>query len=272
MFFKNIPIFFKFSYIYNKTFLIMYKKQKYEDYKEIDGEVWKKIEGYDEYEVSNLGRVRIGAYILVPSDKCGYCAVKLYQAGKRAGKNVLVHRLVASAFVPNIENKPEVDHIDTNKENNCASNLRWCWHLENMVDNTNTYSKLNGNYKKRVIYESLRQDLFYQKKNGEEIKYSDTAKEKVKEVLGKDVDELLSTLTPSFFGKKTVAKLNPPEKNKGLKKVKLYIRISDLHTGMIVDVDGVKGKITSIDDEKNIILPNSEKISRNFNSFEFNII
>lgn len=47
-------------------------------------------------------------------------------------KSYLIHRAVAEAFIPNPENKPQVDHIDCNKLNNSVDNLRWCTHLENM--------------------------------------------------------------------------------------------------------------------------------------------
>jgi hypothetical protein len=52
--------------------------------------------------------------------------------GKRHHRKV--HRLVAEAFIPNPNNLPEVDHIDTNKDNNCAENLRWCTHQENHLN------------------------------------------------------------------------------------------------------------------------------------------
>lgn len=42
-----------------------------------------------------------------------------------------VHRIVAQAFIPNPEDKPEIDHIDCNPSNNCVENLRWCTHKEN---------------------------------------------------------------------------------------------------------------------------------------------
>lgn len=59
-------------------------------------------------------------------NRCGYWAVNIH------GKSYLVHRLVASVFVPNPEGYTEVDHIDANKSNNCASNLRWVNRSMNM--------------------------------------------------------------------------------------------------------------------------------------------
>lgn len=58
-------------------------------------------------------------------------------------RNVFVHRLVAIAFIPNPDNKPCVDHIDGNRANNHASNLRWCTIAENnSFDNVKRVSKL----------------------------------------------------------------------------------------------------------------------------------
>ena len=98
---------------------------------ELESEKWKPIFGYDgKYEVSDLGRVRSkkrgGEKILRPAKKkSGYLTVALCRNGK--AKFHLVHRLVASAFVPN-DNifNIEVNHIDEDKTNNRASNLEWC--------------------------------------------------------------------------------------------------------------------------------------------------
>lgn len=65
----------------------------------------------------------------------GYYNVKLFlskdESGKKQYKTAYVHRLVATAFVPNPNNLPQVNHKDGNKQNNAASNLEWCTALEN---------------------------------------------------------------------------------------------------------------------------------------------
>ena len=92
-------------------------------------ESWKDIEGYELYKVSNYGRVKSLKFgkekILKPRKNTkGYFQVQLWKDGKE--KNYFVHRLVAITFIPNTENKPEVNHKDENKENNCVWNLEWC--------------------------------------------------------------------------------------------------------------------------------------------------
>ena len=105
-------------------------------------EIWKDIEGYEGlYQVSNLGRVkskhRVSERILKPSiNSRGYMLVILSKNGEyKSGK---VHRLVAQSFIPNTENKPQVNHIDENKTNNMASNLEWVTVKENINHGTRT--------------------------------------------------------------------------------------------------------------------------------------
>ena len=102
-------------------------------------EKWKSIEGYPNYQVSSLGRVKSLNYRRTKKEKIlkliknrnGYLQVNLYKGKKM--KTMYIHILVASAFVQNnsIFNT-EINHIDECKTNNCASNLEWCDHIYNI--------------------------------------------------------------------------------------------------------------------------------------------
>ena len=97
-------------------------------------EIWKSIHGYEGiYEVSNLGRVRsVRRNIVMSCRKMknnGYITCNLSHNGKVKCK--LVHRLVAETFIPNHQNKPEVNHIDGDKQNNSVKNLQWVTPSEN---------------------------------------------------------------------------------------------------------------------------------------------
>lgn len=71
--------------------------------------------------------------------KRGYHRVPLYKNGKKY--KYLVSRLVAEHFIPNPHNLPEVDHIDTDLNNNCVWNLRWVTHIENMNNEISIYKR-----------------------------------------------------------------------------------------------------------------------------------
>lgn len=121
-------------------------------------EEWKPIIGYEGlYEISNLGNVRsmerrvnvahkgfkgtrlLKSKIMKPYNYFGYFGVALCKNKKY--KQLLIHRLVAQAFIPNPDNLPCVNHIDENKQNNCVENLEWC---------TYAYNDNYGNRNKKI--------------------------------------------------------------------------------------------------------------------------
>lgn len=99
----------------------------------LNTEIWKDIPDYPNYEVSSLGKVRnkkTGKVLAQNTDGKGhYLHVALWKNNVGVTKNV--HPLVAKAFVPNPEGKPEVNHKDGNKRNNAADNLEWVTMKEN---------------------------------------------------------------------------------------------------------------------------------------------
>ena len=91
-------------------------------------EIWRSVKDYEGlYEVSNWGRVRncrTGCVLRPGKHRDGYLQVNLYKDGVM--KRCYVHRLVATAFIPNPDNLPQINHKDENKENNRIENLEWC--------------------------------------------------------------------------------------------------------------------------------------------------
>lgn len=141
-------------------------------------EIWKDVKGYEWlYQVSNLGRVRsldrpyVGrnhtghthiitkkGRILKPYIQRGYAHVVFSVSNKK--KTYKVHRLVAKTFIPNPEEKPQVDHINGIRSDNRVENLRWVTHPENMK-NPITKEHLFGHigHRKKVYQYTLDGEL-----------------------------------------------------------------------------------------------------------------
>ena len=102
----------------------------------MEKEEWKEIEGFNGmYLISNKGRVksykqRKEKILTTHKTHGNYIIVDLSSKGK--SKSYRLHRLVAKAFIPNVDDKPDVNHIDGDKSNNCSENLEWCTKSENM--------------------------------------------------------------------------------------------------------------------------------------------
>ena len=108
-------------------------------------EIWKDIIGYEGlYQISNCGNVK--SLLFGPKNRnttkhkpqllkqslssTGYSHVQLYKDG--ISKTINVHRMVAIAFLPNPDGKPEINHIDANRSNNNVNNLEWVTHIDNL--------------------------------------------------------------------------------------------------------------------------------------------
>lgn len=125
---------------------IQYAMRKYKIFrltkiKDLENEIWEDVPGYEgSYQVSNYGRIKsLPRYVLYSDgreyfydgvllkqkhDHGGYCCVELTKNSKL--ETFKVHRLVASVFIPNPNNLPQINHKDENKDNNRVENLEWC--------------------------------------------------------------------------------------------------------------------------------------------------
>ena len=128
-------------------------------------EKWEDIHDYiNIYQISSLGRIKSlerfdsmnrknYEKILIPRIRNNYYAITLYKNNKQ--KTFSVHRLVAIHFIPNSENKPQVNHKDGNKLNNNVDNLEWCTRKENvqhawkngLCENVRKVASINGSVK-----------------------------------------------------------------------------------------------------------------------------
>lgn len=136
-------------------------------------EIWKDIVGYEGlYQVSNFGRVKSlkkwslkdrlfinHELIMTPTDNGnGYLIVGLSKNGKR--KNHYIHRLVAFAFVENVNNDNYVNHIDYDLKNNKFDNLEWCTQKENVA-----HSIHRMRHRKKVTHTNTGEMYIYYRKN-----------------------------------------------------------------------------------------------------------
>ena len=127
-------------------------------------ENWKDVSGFPGYKVSDAGKLRSveryvrhsegrqrlvkGRVISTDIDKYGYLKVRLSKEGTRIKKSL--HRLIAIAFIPNIDKKPTVNHIDGIKTNNRVENLEWNTYAENNQHAFDNGLKNNNHSKKPV--------------------------------------------------------------------------------------------------------------------------
>lgn len=103
-------------------------KEEFKDYE---------IEGYGILTINNLGTkiyTKTGKFPSLSLDGSGYLTFNIFPkiGGIKKSRTIRIHRLVASAFIPNPDNLPEVNHKDGNKLNNCVSNLEWVTGYENI--------------------------------------------------------------------------------------------------------------------------------------------
>jgi len=108
------------------------------------------IEGFSRYLIYENGDVYskyLKRNMTTTADNTGYVRLHL-RNDKGETKMMLLHRLVALAYIPNPENKPLIDHIDQNKSNNNINNLRWATNSENQQNVKQTYknNKLGEKY------------------------------------------------------------------------------------------------------------------------------
>ena len=107
---------------------------------------WEIIKNFEDYEVSTTGLVRnrhTNKVLATSKLRNGYMNIKLYKDFKQ--KNLLLHRVIATAFIPNPDNLKTVNHKDSNRANNDLSNLEWCTQSDNVIHGyTNGFHSTKG--------------------------------------------------------------------------------------------------------------------------------
>ena len=153
-------------------------------------EIWKAIEGYEGlYEVSDRGRVRSltrtieqraregststhtyrGRILTNGHNIKGYCHIVLHNGD--GGTTFRVSRLVAQHFIPNPENKPQVNHLDGNLDNNVATNLEWATNIENQRHSWRELNRQQSGAEKRPVIAERKGEFRYWSSINEPAKY-----------------------------------------------------------------------------------------------------
>ena len=176
-------------------------------------EIWKNIKGYEGlYQVSNFGKVKSlkrtksnGKGLVKIKEKIltqnitnwGYYRVALYKNGIR--KYYRVHRLVAEAFIPNPENKEQVNHIDGNKLNNYVENLEWNTRIENM-----NHARING-----LCGQNCNSNYILLKDDNDNIISQYDSKIKLSKIININHGKLLKTFDNNNVNYELIDKINP---------------------------------------------------------------
>lgn len=145
-------------------------------------EIWKDIEGYEGlYQVSNMGRVKslertrnmnlpghkkpapVPERILKFGESHGYLAVTLAKGG--VNRKIRVHKLVALAFIPNPDRKPDINHKDGNKHNNAVENFEWVTAKENQQHALATGLR-RGENRRKIVNKYSRDGAFIRSWSG----------------------------------------------------------------------------------------------------------
>ena len=119
-----------------------------------------KIKDFEDYTINRDGKVyntKFDRFLKPCLNNKGYLFIKLYKNGKV--KTFGIHQLLALTYIPNTDNKPEVDHIDQNTSNNSLSNLRWATRGE-QNENRGAYGEIPH---KLISYENKKNGYKYYK-------------------------------------------------------------------------------------------------------------
>jgi len=116
----------------------------------------KKIKDYEDYLIDEYGNIysnKLNRFITQNISNKGYHRVTLNQSKYK--RQYQLHRLVAESFMSNLENKPQVNHIDGNKSNNHISNLEWVTCSENVIHAVKTGLRDKAHEKARIENQKL---------------------------------------------------------------------------------------------------------------------